>query len=205
MVKATRVVDPGFFCMFGILELVGVGVAGSATKRIGMDRELLSSLWTLIEPVLEPDGIELVDLEFKQEGGRWILRLYIDTAGGVSLDACEQVSRQVSALLDIKDPIEHRYNLEVSSPGINRVIRKEKDFRLFAGSPVLIKTRRKLQGRRNFRGTLKGMENSKIVVEVDGTQVEISPEDLDKARLDLPDRELFRARFAKRQCEDGGL
>lgn len=192
MVKATRVVNPGFFCIFGILELVGVGVAGSAPERIGMDRELVSSLWTLIEPLLEPDGIELVDLEFKPEGGRWILRLYIDTAEGVSLDACAQVSRQVSALLDMEDPIKYPYNLEVSSPGVNRMIRKEKDFQLFAGSPILLKTRRKLQGKRNFRGTLEGMENSKIVMEVDGKRVEISPEDLEIARLDLPDRELFR-------------
>lgn len=157
-----------------------------------MDREFLSSLWKMIEPVLEPDGVDLVDLEFKPEGGGWVLRLYIDTAGGVTLDLCEQVSRQVGALLDIEDPIDHPYNLEVSSPGINRVIRKEKDFEMFAGSPVRIKTRRKLQGRRNFRGILQGMENSRIIVDVDGHRVEIDPDDLEKARLDLPVRELFR-------------
>jgi len=157
-----------------------------------MDRELINSLWGLIEPVLEPDGIELVEVEFRPEGGRWVLRLYIDSPMGVTLDDCEFVSRQVGALLDIKDPIEKPYTLEVSSPGINRVLRKEKDFNLFAGSPVRLKTRRKVAGRRNFQGILKGMENSKIVIDVDGDRMEISPEDLEKARLDLPEQELFR-------------
>jgi ribosome maturation factor RimP len=146
----------------------------------------------MIEPVLEPDGIELVEIEFKPEGGRWVLRLYIDSPSGVTLDDCEFVSRQIGALLDIKDPIQQRYTLEVSSPGINRVLRKEKDFNLFAGSPVRLKTRSKVAGRRNFQGILKGMENSKIVIEVEGDRIEISPEDLEKARLDLPEQELFR-------------
>jgi len=157
-----------------------------------MDQELISALWALIEPVLEPDGIELVEVEFKPEGGRWVLRLYIDSPTGVTLDDCQFVSRQIGALLDIKDPIEQPYTLEVSSPGINRVLRKEKDFKLFAGSPVRLKTRRKVGGRRNFQGILKGMENSRIVIEVDGNQIEISPEDLEKARLDLPEQDLFR-------------
>ena len=157
-----------------------------------MDRDLISAVWRLIEPVLEPDGIELVEVEFKPEGGRWVLRLYIDSSVGVTLDDCEFTSRQIGALLDIKDPIHRPYTLEVSSPGINRVLRKEKDFKLFAGSPVRLKTRRKVAGRRNFQGILKGMENSKIVIEVDGDRIEISSEDLEKARLDLPEQELFR-------------
>jgi ribosome maturation factor RimP len=157
-----------------------------------MDRELISSLWALIEPVLEPDGIELAEIEFKLEAGRWVLRLYIDSDHGVTLDDCEFVSRQVGALLDIKDPIHQQYVLEVSSPGINRVLRKEKDFNRFAGSPIRIKTRRKVGGRRNFQGTLKGMQNSKIILEMEGNTVEINAEDLEKARLDLPESELFR-------------
>ena len=168
-----------------------------------MDREKISHLWTLIEPVLEPEGIELVDLEFRLERGKWILRLYIDTPGGVNLDHCQLVSRQVGALLDMEDPIEHAYNLEVSSPGINRVLRKEKDFETFAGSPVRIKTRRKLGGRRNFHGTLKGVENSVIVLDVDGKRVEISPDDLEKARLDLPESELFRRALERPSAATG--
>ena len=168
-----------------------------------MDQELISSLWGLIEPVLEPDGVELVEVEFKPEGGRWVLRLYIDSPVGVTLNDCQFVSRQVGALLDIKDPIEQPYTLEVSSPGINRVLRKEKDFKLFAGAPVRLKTRRKVDGRRNFQGILKGMENSKIVLEVDGDRIEISPEDLEKARLDLPEQDLFRGDLRKGAATTG--
>jgi ribosome maturation factor RimP len=163
-----------------------------------MNKDLISSLWALIEPILEPEGIEMVDLEFKFEAGRWVLRLYIDKPGGVALNDCELVSRQARALLDMEDPIEQSYHLEVSSPGINRVLRKEKDFVLYAGSPVRIKTRKKLNGSRNFQGTLKGVEHSRIILEIDGRRVEIAPEDLEKARLDLPESELFRRDLKKR-------
>ena len=129
-----------------------------------MEEDLIASLWKLIEPVVEPEGMELVDLEFKPEMGSWVLRLYIDAPLGVTLDDCQLISRQVGALLDIKDPIEQSYRLEVSSPGINRVLRKEQHFSRYAGSPVRIKTRRKLEGRRNFQGILRGVENSRIVL-----------------------------------------
>ena len=168
-----------------------------------MERALISSLWTMIEPVLEPEGIELVEVEFKMDSGRWILRLYIDLPGGVSLDDCELVSRQVGALLDIKNPIEQPYHLEVSSPGINRVLRKEKDFNRFAGSPIRVKTRRKVAGRRNFSGVLKGMEDSWIVLEVDGNRVEIDPEDVEKAQLHLPEADLFRNDLRRRAVSTG--
>ncbi len=157
-----------------------------------MDKNLISSLWQLIEPVLEPDGIELVEIEFKVENGRWILRLYIDTPGGVTLAHCETTSRQVSALLDMEDPIDRPYNLEVSSPGINRVLRKITDFSRYAGSQAQIKTRTKLNGRRNFSGTLLGVEDSNIVLDVGGGRVVISPDDVETARLDIPGEGLFR-------------
>ncbi|MBI5249011.1 MAG: ribosome maturation factor RimP [Desulfomonile tiedjei] len=165
-----------------------------------MDRELISSLWAMIEPVLEPEGIDLVEIEFKLEGGRWILRLFIDGPSGVTLADCEAVSRQVGALLDIKDPIVRKYTLEVSSPGINRVLRKLKDFSRFAGSPVRIKTRTKIQGQRNFQGILQGVEDSRIIVIVDGNRIEINPDDLEKARLDLPEKELFRKDLRRRSA-----
>lgn len=157
-----------------------------------MDQELNLSLWDLIEPVLEADGIELAEIEFKMESGRWILRLYIDTPGGVTLDDCEYASRQVGALLDLKDPIRRAYVLEVSSPGINRVLRKARDFTRFAGSQVKLRTREKINGRRNFLGIIQGVEDSKIILDINGDRVEIRLEDLEKARLDLPESELFR-------------
>ncbi len=168
-----------------------------------MDQELMSSLWALIEPVLEPEGFELAEVEFKPERGRWFLRLYIDSPRGVTLDDCEFVSRQVSALLDIKDPIDQPYVLEVSSPGINRVLRKEKGFNRFAGSPIWIKTRRKVEGRRKFQGILKGMKDSKIILEMEGRTIEIEAEDLERARLDLPESELFRRDLTRRVAGTG--
>lgn len=168
-----------------------------------MDRELISSIWAMVEPVLEPEGIELVELELKPERGKWVLRLYIDLPHGVTLDDCELVSRQVGALLDMKDPIAHSYHLEVSSPGINRALRKKKDFDLFAGSLVRVRTLRKLNGRRNFRGILKGTEGSSILLEVEGNRVQIGLDDLEKARLDLPDEELFRQDLRRRAGRTG--
>jgi ribosome maturation factor RimP len=162
-----------------------------------MDREFIASLWEQIEPILEPDGFELIDLEFKFEGGRRVLRLYIDTAGGVTLDHCQLVSKQVGALLDMKDPIDNPYHLEVSSPGINRVLKKKTDFVKFAGAEVKIKTRNKFYGRRNFHGTLTGMENSIIILEVDGQRVDIPYSDLEKARLNLSEEDLFRRDLQK--------
>jgi len=157
-----------------------------------MDRDLIPRLWELIEPIVEPEDIELVELEFKPEGRRWVLRVYIDSEDGVTLDDCAMVSRQVGALMDMEDLIQRAYHLEVSSPGINRVLRKEQDFNRFAGSPVQLRARRKINGRRNFRGILKGMENSKIVVEVDGKCMEIPPDVVERAQLDLPETEFFR-------------
>lgn len=165
-----------------------------------VDRELISSLWAMIEPLLEPEGVELVEVEFKLEMGRWVLRLYIDAPGGVTLDDCQAVSRQVSALLDVKDPIERAYVLEVSSPGINRVLRKLEDFSKFAGSPIRLKTRAKVQGRRNFQGMLQGVENSKIVLILEDKRIEIDPEELETARLDLPEKELFRNDLRRRSA-----
>ena len=157
-----------------------------------MDRPLIEKLWTILEPALEADGIELVEIEFKFELGKWVLRLFVDSPSGVTLDDCVMVSRQISALLDVEDPIGQSYTLEVSSPGINRVLRKPADFERYAGSPVRIKTIAKIDGRRNFIGLLKGFRNSNIVVELDSGEVEISPQMIEKARLDLNPEMLFR-------------
>ncbi|MEW6140651.1 MAG: ribosome maturation factor RimP [Thermodesulfobacteriota bacterium] len=168
-----------------------------------MNRERISSLWEMIEPVIEPEGIELVELEFRPEGGKWVLRLYIDSPSGVTLDDCEMISRQVGALLDIKDPIGHAYHLEVSSPGINRVLRKAKDFERYAGSPVRVRTSRKVGGRRNFRGILRGAQDANIIVEIEGDFVRIGLEDVEKARLDLSEEDLFREDLRRRAGRSG--
>jgi ribosome maturation factor RimP len=168
-----------------------------------MNRQFISALWEMIEPILEPEGIELVEVEFKPQGGTAMLRLYIDVPGGVTFEDCELVSRQVGALLDIKDLIPHSYTLEVSSPGINRVLRKEKDFVNYSGSPVRLRTSRKIEGRRNFSGTLKGVMNSRIILDTDGGRVEIDPDDIENARLDLSEMELMRKDLRKGTLKTG--
>ena len=182
---------PGFFIRDSETLAIRACVQGSV-----MDRDFIEKLWKMIDPILEPEGLELVELEYRPEGGRWILRLYIDRPSGVTLDDCELASRQVGALLDIEDPIHHPYTLEVSSPGINRVLRREKDFNLFAGSPVVVKTSVKINGRRNFAGTLLGAKHSKVLVEINGEIVEIGLDNIDKARLNLPQGELFASKGA---------
>jgi len=162
-----------------------------------MDRNFIEHLWKMIDPIVEPEGLELVEVEYRPEGGRWMLRLYIDRPSGVTLEDCELVSRQVGALLDIEDPIHRPYTLEVSSPGINRVLRRKKHFQLFAGSPVVVKTSAKVNGRRNFAGTLRGVTESNVLIEINGEVVEIGLENIDKARLNLSQEELFASRSGR--------
>ena len=107
-----------------------------------------------IEPILEDMGFELVDVEYLSEGGRWILRIYADREGGITLDDCAGISREISDLLDIKDIFTQPYVLEVSSPGLNRPLRKERDFVNAIGENVKIRMASRLAGRRNFKGRL---------------------------------------------------
>src|SRR2546423_4443294 len=115
-------------------------------------------LESLVEPVVTGQGYELVDVEFKSELGAWILRVYIDKPGSqerVGLDDCAQVSRELSAVLDVDDTIGGHYSLEVSSPGLNRPLKKESDFARFIGKKAKIRTSRPVgESRRNFSGTL---------------------------------------------------
>lgn len=168
------------------------------------NRKFLSTLWTMIEPVLEPDGIELVELEYFLSGGVWNLRLYIDAPNGVTLDDCAMVSRQIGALLDMEDPIDHHYNLEVSSPGINRVLRKLTDFERFSGRVARIKTTHKIGGRKNFVGILKGTQDATIIMEVDNNTIEISAENIEKAHLETPPEEILQQGLHKKAFSVGG-
>ncbi len=121
---------------------------------------------TLIAPALEQEGAELVDLQWRPEGGRWILRLFVDKPGGISLDDCEHFSDRVGAVLDEADAISQSYVLEVSSPGLDRVIKKDKDFERFAGWPVKLRIKVAVDGQRRFNGVLKGLQGGKVAVEV---------------------------------------
>ena len=139
-----------------------------------------------LEPTVERLGYELIDLELRLAGQDGLIRLYIDNADGIGLDDCEKVSRAVSALLDVEDPVPGNYNLEVSSPGLDRKLTKSKHFQRFIGHMVNVKLRMPLDGRRRFRGELLSQDEENIVVEVDGQSYSLPLTMIDTARL-VPD------------------
>ena len=136
-----------------------------------------------VEPVLDEMGFELVDIEYLSEHGRWVLRIYADKEGGITLDDCAFVSRQIGVLIDVKDIIPHEYVLEVSSPGLNRPLKKEKDFLLAVGKKVKIKTIAPINGRRRFTGYLKKFHESSLYLEVDNNLIALPWQDVEKANL----------------------
>ena len=148
-----------------------------------MSATLRERLIALIEPLTGRLGYELVDLEHSAGRGSAVVRLYIDQAQGVGIEDCERVSREVSALLDVEDPIPTAYTLEVSSPGFDRVLRTPGHFARFVGARVLLELRAPREGRRRYTGTLLGADASGVELEVDGTRVAVPYEEMAKARL----------------------
>lgn len=147
--------------------------------------ELLERLRPALERIVDFAGMELVHVEAHPESGGLVLRLYIDREGGVTLDDCATVSRQISAQLDLEDPIPGHYTLEVSSPGLDRPLVKDRDFERFAGNPVRIETAAPLQGRRHFRGRLGRLEGGMVRLALeDGSEVSIPRELVTRARLE---------------------
>jgi len=149
------------------------------TKRItGRVREILI-------PVLDQMGLELVELTFRVEGGRWILRVTIDREEGIQLQHCTAVSRELSVHLDVEDLIPVKYHLEVSSPGLDRPLKDEGDFERFTGRLVRIKTNRSVAGRRKINGTIEGIKEGIVsVLGEDGVKIQVPVEDISSARLD---------------------
>jgi ribosome maturation factor RimP len=141
------------------------------------------TLLRLLEPVIEALGYELVELEFHPQGRGGLLRIYLDKEGGVGVDDCERVSRQVSAVLDVEDPIPGAYTLEVSSPGLDRPLRKPGDFARFAGQRAKLELLLPREGRRRFSGTLRGMEGGEVLIEVDAAVHRLPLAEIGKARL----------------------
>ncbi len=140
-------------------------------------------LSNLLEPAIERLGYELVDAEVRLGGKGGLVRLFIDKPEGIDLDDCEKVSLAVSALLDVEDPIPGNYNLEVSSPGLDRKLTKVEHFQRFTGETVKVQMRIPIAGRRRFRGTLVASDADNIVVEVDGESHRLPLKTIDTARL----------------------
>lgn len=138
----------------------------------------------LISPIIEQNQFELVDVEYVKEGGTWYLRAYIDKPGGITVDDCEVVSRALSDLLDKHDFIEDAYVLEVSSPGLGRPLKKEKDFARSIGEEVDVRTVRAISHQKEFTGILRDYDKEKIVLEMEDQELlEIARADIALIRL----------------------
>ncbi|MES1206584.1 MAG: ribosome maturation factor RimP [Pseudomonadota bacterium] len=176
-------------------------------------RKDVRNLWNLVEPYVKDAGFDLVEVHSGREQGGWIVRLFIDRVPGpqipgvgvsmgddavfadtVSLENCALVSRDVSAALDVADIIPHAYQLEVSSPGLDRPLRREMDFSRFAGRQARIRLTEGVDGRRNFSGLLRGAQQGRVEIDCDGRTYHLPIEDVAKANL-VPDwdKELKRS------------
>ena len=161
-------------------------------------------MWLLAEPYVRDAGFDLIEVVYGREPSGWVVRLFIDTpavagAGAmpvqtVGLDDCERVSRDVSAALDVADCIPYAYQLEVSSPGLDRPLRRERDFARFVGESARIRLNDGVEGRRNFLGTLRAAKDGRVEIACDGRSYEIPIDDIQKANL-VPDwdREFHRS------------
>jgi len=138
----------------------------------------------LVTPILENEGLELVEVEFQREVRGWVLRVFIDKEGGVTLDDCTNVSQQLSAILDVEDPIDTSYTLEVSSPGLTRPLKRTKDYEKAIGRLVKIKTFQKIEGRKRFKGVLLGLKEDGVRLKIDDQILEIPFKDIAKANLE---------------------
>ncbi|MCF6186602.1 MAG: ribosome maturation factor RimP [Desulfobulbaceae bacterium] len=138
-----------------------------------------------ISPLLADMGIELVEIQFRREGHGWVLRLFIDRQGGVTLENCTAVSREVSRYLEVEDPIEQAYHLEVSSPGLERPLKKKEDYIRFSGRRARVKMQEKIDDQRVFIGTLKGVEEDDVVLSIEGQLHYFPLAGISRARLIL--------------------
>ncbi|HCK0542228.1 TPA: ribosome maturation factor RimP [Pseudomonas aeruginosa] len=143
----------------------------------------LEQLQALLAPVVEALGYECWGVEFISQGRHSVLRVYIDRPEGILIDDCEAVSRQVSGILDVEDPISGEYTLEVSSPGMDRPLFTLERFAKHAGEQVKIRLRSPYEGRRNYQGILRGVEEQDVVVLVDDHEYLLPIDSIDKANI----------------------
>ena len=138
----------------------------------------------LVLPITNEHNIELVDVEYVKEAGEYYLRIFIDKDGGVSLNDCEVITRAINPILDEKDPIKENYFLEVSSPGLDRPLKKEKDFLRYAGRDVEVKLYKAINGLKHFEAELVGLtENKTVKLILEGEEMELDKKDIALIRL----------------------
>ena len=138
----------------------------------------------ILQPIVDANGFELVDVEYVKEGGNWYLRAYIDKPGGITVDDCELVSRAANDLLDEQDFVEESYIFEVSSPGLGRPLKKEKDFQRSIGEEVEIRTFRPIEKQKEFYGILKSFDKTSVTIELEEEkEMQIARADIALIRL----------------------
>ncbi len=140
-------------------------------------------LTDMLRPAVAETGKELLGVEFVSAGNNSVLRLFIDHENGIDVDDCAEVSRQVGAILDVEDPISSEYNLEVSSPGVDKPLFELAHYQAVVGETINVKLSMPLNGRRKFKGNLVAIENDTLIVDVDGLDYELVLNNVDKANL----------------------
>jgi ribosome maturation factor RimP len=147
--------------------------------------QLLQEVHQVVDPILQSQGMELVDLEYQRESQGWVLRVYIDREGGITLGDCSELSGELGAVLEVRDLIANPYTLEVSSPGLTRPLKKPEDYNKYRNRLVKIKTFEPIEGRKNFKGILQGLEGEKVYVQAEGKILAIPFQGIAKANLEI--------------------
>jgi ribosome maturation factor RimP len=147
------------------------------------NRQVVARLWELVDPVIRSEGFELLEIEYRCESHGWVLRLFIDQEDGITVDDCVRISQVVGDLLDVADPIVNPYHLEVSSPGLNRPLRKWEHFQKHMGNIVDVRVVASIDNRRRIKGKLVGASLEGIAIDCEGRVFDLPFNLLERARL----------------------
>ena len=147
--------------------------------------KITDTVLALAQPVVEAEGCEIWDVEYVKEAGAWYLRVYIDKAGGVSIDYCEAVSRALDPVLDEADPIPTSYIFEVSSAGVERELKRPRDFEKFLGSQVEVRHYQPVEGAKAHTGTLRGYADGAVTIEINGAEKTYQKAQVAQVRLSV--------------------
>ncbi len=150
-----------------------------------MESEIVDRVHAMIHPIVLNEGMEVVEIGYRRESRGWVLRVILDKESGITLDDCTRVSQEVGRSLDVEDVIQTRYTLEVSSPGLARPLKTEKDFMKYRHRWVRVKTVDPIQNRRQFKGRLLGVSENGVEIEVDGGIFQIPLSNVAKANLEI--------------------
>lgn len=143
----------------------------------------IARIWQLVEPVVQAEGMELVEVEYRREPQGWVLRLFVDREDGVTIDGCAKMNRVIGDLLDVADPISHAYHLEVSSPGLDRPLRKWQHFEREVGHVIQVVAKQPIESRKKFKGILVNAQPEALTLDCDGQTYSIPLTQVERARL----------------------